>query len=261
MDNRLVSEDTNDTASRYQWPPPPDTLVLNESEVHVWRASLRREASKALALLQILSEDERRKAAQFSLQEIREQFIVGRAILRGILGRYLHVNPERLQFSYGPHGKPAVAPECGGEEIGFNMSDSHGLAIYAVARGRQVGVDLERMRSDVPCERMAKRYFAEAELKAFLALPADQRQEGFFNCWTRKEAYLKAIGRGLSFPLKNVAVSLAPRETAAVLAIQGDPGQAGRWSLVALHPDPAYSAALAVQGDECRLRFWQWDRD
>ena len=96
---------------------------------HVWRASLGREASKIPGLLQILSEDERRKAAQFSLQEAREQYVVGRAILRGILGRYLHVDPERLQFSYGPHGKPAVAPECGGEEMSFNMSDSHGLAI------------------------------------------------------------------------------------------------------------------------------------
>ncbi|MGD1000435.1 MAG: 4'-phosphopantetheinyl transferase superfamily protein [Candidatus Brocadiia bacterium] len=250
----------SDTSSQYQWTPPPDNPVPDESEVHVWRASLRREASKIPSLLQLLSEDERSKAARFSLQEVREQFIVGRAILRGILGRYLHVEPERVQFNYGPHGKPAVAPECGGEGISFNMSDSYGLAIFAVARRRQVGIDLERVRSDVPCERMAKRFFAEAELKAFLALPADQRQKGFFNCWTRKEAYLKAIGIGLSFPLKNVAVSLAPCEPAAILAIQGDPGQAGQWSLTALHPDPAYSAALAAEGRECRLRFWQWDR-
>jgi len=252
-------EDMSDIPSQCRWPPLPDALVLNENEVHVWRASLRREASKALGLLQILSEDERRKAARFCLQEVREQFIVGRAILRGILGRYLHVDPKRLQFNYGPHGKPAVAPECGGEGISFNMSDSHGLAIYAVARRRQVGIDLERMRSDVPCERMARRFFAENELKAFLALPVNQRQEGFFNCWTRKEAYLKAIGEGLSFPLKNVVVSLAPCEPAAILAVQGGPEQARQWSLVALHPDPAYSAALAVEGHECQLRFWQWN--
>ena len=166
-------------------------------------------------------EDERRKAAQFSLQEVREQFIVGRAILRGILGRYLQVDPERVRFSYGPHGKPAIAPECGGEGISFNMSDSHGLAIYAVARGRQVGIDLERMRSDVPCERMAKRYFAEAELKAFLALPADQRQEGFFNCWTRKEAYLKAIGRGTFLPVEE------RRRVAGAGRTRGDPRDSG----------------------------------
>lgn len=253
-------EDMSDTASQFRWPPRPDSLLLNENEVHVWRASLRREASKTLDLLQILSEDERRKAARFCLQEIREQFIVGRAILRGILGRYLQVDPERLQFNYGPYGKPAVAPEFGGEGISFNMSDSHGLAIYAVARRRQVGIDLERMRSDVPCERMAKRFFAETEFKALLALPADQRQEGFFNCWTRKEAYLKAIGKGLSFPLKNVVVSLAPCEPAAILSIQSDPEQARHWSLVALHPDPAYSAALAAEGRECQLRFCQWNR-
>ncbi len=250
----------SDTCWRYQWPAPPDTLVLNEGEVHVWRALLRREASEIPALLQILCEDERRKAAQFSFQEVREPFIVGRAVLRGILGRYLQVDPERVRFSYGPHGKPAIAPECGGEGISFNMSDSCGLAIYAVARGRQVGIDLERMRSDVPCERMAKRFFAEAELKALMALPADQRQEGFFNCWTRKEAYLKAIGKGLSVPLKNVTVSLAPSEPAVILAIQDDSGHAGPWSLVALHPDPAYSAALVVEGHESRLSFWQWDR-
>jgi 4'-phosphopantetheinyl transferase len=140
------------------------------------------------------------------------------------------------------------------------MSDSHGLAIYAVARGRQVGIDLERLRPDVPCERMAKRFFAEAEVNALLALPANQRQEGFFNCWTRKEAYLKAIGKGLSFPLKDVVVSLAPGEPAAILAVRGDPAETRRWSLRALHPDPAYSAALAVEGDECRIKFWEWDR-
>jgi 4'-phosphopantetheinyl transferase len=253
------SESISETSSECPWRSPPDGLALNEDEVHVWRASLQRETAQFERLLRILSEDERGKAARLCLGKPREQFVAGRAVLRGILGRYLRMEPDRLRFDYGPHGKPAVAAECGGVEIRFNMSDSHGLAIYAVARRREVGIDLERMRSDVPCEKMAKRFFAGAETSALLALPADQRQEGFFNCWTRKEAYLKAIGRGLSFPLKNVIVSLAPGEQAAILSIQGDPEEARRWSLRALHPDPAYRAALAVEGPECPIRLWEWD--
>jgi 4'-phosphopantetheinyl transferase len=261
MENQpLGPEDMSETSPQCQWLSPPETPVLNEDEVHVWRVSLDRETSKLPDLLRILSEDERAKAARICFGEIRERFVVGRAVLRGILGRYLHRDPARLQFVYGPHGKPAVASECDGAGIRFNMSDSHGLAICAVTRGRQVGIDLERMRSEVPCEKLAKRYFAEAEVNALLALPANQRQEGFFNGWTRKEAYLKAIGKGLSFPLKNVVVSLAPGEPAAILAIQGDPEEARRWSLRALHPDPAYRAALVVEGHECPVSFWEWDR-
>ena len=260
MENQpLGPEDISEASSQCRWPSPPDTPVLNEDEVHVWRVSLQRESSKLPEVWRILSEDEQAKAARFRFDEVRERFIVGRAVLRGILGRYLPVSAERLQFDYGTHGKPAVASECGGAGLGFNMSDSHGLALCAVVRGRQVGIDLERMRSDVPCEKMAKRFFAEAEVNAFLALPASQRQEGFFNCWTRKEAYLKAIGRGLSFPLKNVVVSLAPGEPAAILAVQGAPREALRWSLRELHPDPAYRAALAVEAPECRIRTWEWD--
>jgi len=249
----------NDALSQCQWLTPPATLSLGEGEVHVWRAQLGREASTVSELLQILSEDERLKAGRLCVGEVRERFIVGRSVLRGILGQYLHVRPEQLRFSYGPHGKPAIAPECEGGGIRFNMSDSSGLAVFAVTRGREIGIDLERMRPDVPCEELARRYFAAAEVSEFLGLPESQRQEGFFNCWTRKEAYLKAIGRGLSFPLRNVVVSLAPGKPATILAIEGDPEEARRWSLTSLNPDPAYSAALVVEGRECRVTFLNWD--
>jgi 4'-phosphopantetheinyl transferase len=115
------------------------------------------------------------------------------------------------------------------------------------------------MRLDVPCETIARQFFAEAEVKALLALPANRREEGFFNAWTRKEVYIKAIGKGLSCPLENVVVSLSPDEPAAILAIQDDPEEARRWSLVALPSDPPYIAAPAFEGHECRLSFWDWD--
>jgi len=248
----------NATSSESDWPAPPKDLVPGDNEVHVWRASLQCEAGETQEFLDYLSEDERARAGRFCIEEARGHFIVGRALLRAILGRYLGVEPSRLRFSYGSHGKPALAPEWAAASLCFNMSDSHGLALYAVARRRELGVDLERIRPGVACERIARRHFAEAEVKSLLALPESARREAFFACWSRKEAYTKAIGQGLSFPLRDIVVSLSPGEPAAILNVRGEPEAARRWSLRALKPDPCYAAALIAEGHDWRVRRWQW---
>jgi 4'-phosphopantetheinyl transferase len=138
------------------------------------------------------------------------------------------------------------------------VTHSHGVALYAVTRGREVGIDLERIRSDLAVTEIAGRFFSRQEVAMLRALPTEEQREAFFRCWTRKEACLKARGEGLSLPLDQVDVSLAPGEPDAVPGTERNPSEASRWSLQELIPAPGYAAALAVEGHGWRLACWQW---
>jgi 4'-phosphopantetheinyl transferase len=240
------------------WGPPPADLALSSDDVHVWRASLDQPAWRLERLAQMLSADERAKAERFYFERDRKRFIVSQGLLRTILSRYLTIEPNQLQFCYGRRGKPALAQMFGGGTLRFNMSHSHGLALYAIARDRKIGVDLERIRPILDAEQIAERFFSAQENAIFCVLPPSQKLKAFFNCWTRKEAYLKATGDGLARPLDQFNVSLAPGESARLLHVEGDPQEAARWSLQALTPAPGYVAALAVEGHGWRLACWQW---
>ncbi len=240
------------------WLYPPESLALADDEVHVWRAFLDLATEQVEDLYRSLTPDEQERAGRFRFQRDREHFIVARGVLRAILGRYLKVEPGQLHFRYSPYGKPALTGESGGETLRFNLSHSYGLALYAVARSREIGVDLEHIRADLASERMAEQFFSAREIAALRALPANVQTEAFFNCWTRKEAYVKARGKGLSLPLHQFDVSLAPGEPATLVSTRGDPLEASRWSLQALYPGPGYAATLAVEGHSWRLRCWQW---
>jgi len=240
------------------WHSPPKTLKLGRDKVHVWRATLDPEKSRLHDLEQILAPDEHARAGRFYFQKDREHFIAARGLLRTILGRYLNQDPSELRFCYSPYGKPSLATSSGENALHFNVSHSHGLALYAVTSGREIGVDLEHLRTNFAGEDIAERFFSRREVEALRALPADMRQKGFFNCWTRKEAYIKARGEGLSLPLDQFDVSLAPGEPAALLSTISDPLEASRWSLQKLEPGPGYVAALAVEGRDWLLKCWQW---
>ncbi len=209
-------------------------------------------------LQQTLSPDEHTRADRFYFQKDRERFTIARGLLRIILGRYLNMEPCCLQFRYNPYGKPALANESGGNGLRFNLSHSDGLALYAITRGREIGVDIERIRPDLAEGQMAERFFSSREVKALRALPPSSQPVGFFNCWTRKEAYIKASGKGLTLPLDQFDVSLVPGEPAALLCVSGDPEESSRWCLQDSSPGPGYVAALAVEGHNWRLKCWQW---
>ena len=240
------------------WRAPPETLVLGCDEVHVWRATLDQTPSQIQSFRHNLAADEQARAERFHFERDREHFIVARGVLRAILGRYLNRAPEGLSFCYGSHGKPALAGESGGDAIRFNVSHSHGVALYAVTRGREVGIDLERIRFDLAVAEIAERFFSRREAAMLRTLPTEAQRQAFFRCWTRKEAYIKARGEGLSLPLDQFDVSLAPGEPEAILGTQPDPSEASRWSLQELTPAPGYVAALAVEGHGWRLACWQW---
>jgi len=241
------------------WCLPPETLALACDEVHVWRATLDQQtASQIQSFLQSLAADEQARAERFHFERDREHFIVARGVLRAILGNYLNRAPECLSFCYSSHGKPALAGESGKDAIRFSVSHSHGVALYAVTRGREVGIDLERIRFDLPVAEIAERFFSRREVAMLRALPTDVQQQAFFRCWTCKEAYIKARGEGLSLPLDQFDVSLVPGEPAAVLGTRPDPSEASHWSLQELTSVPGYAAVLAVEGHQWRLTCWQW---
>lgn len=238
-------------------PAPPD-LALPVDQLHVWRASLNLARSSLARLRSTLTQDELERAGRYRSGVDRDRFTAARGLLRAILGRYLGLPPERLRFSYGPHGKPALEPNSGGDKIQFNVSHSCDLAFLAFARNRRVGVDLECIRSLPEASQLAERYFSAQERLAFHSLPEGARLSAFFRCWTRKEAFVKARGGGLALPLDGFDVSLAPGEPAKLLAVKEDPGEASRWSLCELPAPPGHFAALAVEGYDWHLRCWRW---
>jgi 4'-phosphopantetheinyl transferase len=246
------------TSTDLAWCCPPATIKLGSGEVHVWRAALDEPPPQVDSFLHTLAADEQARAERFYFQRDRQRFVIAHGVLRAILGLYLNRAPKSLSFCYSSHGKPALTRESGGDDIRFNMSHSHGEALYAVARGREVGIDLELIRCDLDIEQIAMRFFSRREIAALQTLPADLREYAFFLCWTRKEAYIKAKGEGLSLPLDQFDVSLIPGEPATLLSIQPDSDEALRWSLQELFPAAGYAAALAMEGPRRSLACWQW---
>jgi len=248
----------SNSSSVSDWCLPANSLRLANDETHVWRASLDESPSQIDNFRRTLASDEQTRALRFFFQIDRERFIVGRGILRVILGLYLSSAPELLSFLYNSYGKPAMAGESGRDAIHFNVSHSNGSALYAFTRGREVGVDLEHVRDDLEVDLIATQFFSPREIAALRALPAEQRKYGFFNCWTRKEAYIKAKGEGLSLPLEQFDVSLIPGEPAALLSTRPDLHEAQRWSLQELTFGTGYAAALAVAGRIGSLSCFQF---
>ena len=240
-----------------RWPVPPSSPRLGPDEIHIWSAALDPPETSVVPLAATLSSDERIRAARFVFPIHRRHFTVGRGFQRAVLGRYLQLQPAQLRFRYGQWGKPALTASQGGD-LTFNLSNSGGIALLAVARRRRLGVDVELIRPLTDLASIAESYFSAAENAVLANLPAEQQADAFFNCWTRKEAYIKAVGGGLSLPLDAFDVSLTPGAPAALLATRPDPAEARRWSLRALDPAAGYAAALIFDGPPARLSSWRW---
>ncbi|HZG52707.1 MAG TPA: 4'-phosphopantetheinyl transferase superfamily protein, partial [Pyrinomonadaceae bacterium] len=194
------------------WVDPPPATLLADGEVHLWRASLAQTPDALRRLYSTLAPDESAKAARYHFPRDRDHYIAARGLLRQLLGRYLAQPPHALRFAYGAYGKPSLDGATAAADLRFNLSHSHELALYAFARGREVGIDIEHIRADFADDDIAARFFSAREVSMLRALPARARTSAFFNCWTRKEAYIKARGEGLSHPLDQFDVSLTPGE-------------------------------------------------
>ena len=246
------------TSRQIIWQSATQRNALTDAAVDVWRASLNQESSTTRALFLTLTPDERERASRFHFQKDREHFIVARGVLRDILGRYLDTSPARIRFSYNQYGKPALAQDDGADALRFNISHAHEVALYGFTRGRDIGLDIEFVREDFASLEIAERFFSTDEVSMLRTLPASEQTVAFFNCWTRKEAFIKALGEGLSHPLDRFSVSFVPGEPAALLSTADAPQEASRWSLVELAPGAGYVAALAVEGHATEISLWDW---
>jgi 4'-phosphopantetheinyl transferase len=232
-------------------------MTLDDNEVHVWRSELDLSEEELGKLAKTLALDEQARAARFRFPGDRGRFIVARGVLREILARYLDRDPAKLQFCYAPFAKPALASNSGVEGLRFNVSHSHGFALYAVSFRRELGVDLERMRTNFQWEPIAKRFFSPEEIDALNSVPRGLKYEAFLNCWTRKEAFVKGRGGGVSLRLDRFSVSLIPGDPVVSLKTEDDPLEASRWRLVPLAPWSGCVAALAAEGRNWQLKCWQ----
>jgi 4'-phosphopantetheinyl transferase len=239
------------------WETSAPQWQLPEDEVHVWHVPFDEPPEeRTVKLVSLLSPRERERAARFYRRREQNRFLVSRATLRRILGHYQDVAPSSLRIALNAHGKPELD---GSEMLSFNLSHSGNLALIAVTRNRALGVDVEQLRTGVDVERLAARFFSPAEARQLASLAGPEEQvEAFFRCWTRKEAYIKGQGVGLSLGLQSFDVTLAPGQSARIVATRPDAAEAGDWQLRDLQPAPGYAAALAVKGWDWTLRCWTW---
>ncbi len=236
-----------------QWLPPPADFRMDDSDVHLWQVSLGQPCSRIRELEQSLCLAEKSRAEKFVFDKHRRRFIVGRGFLRNILGKYLNQAAADLMFSYGQQGKPALVSHDIDNHLYFNVSHSHEIALYAISRGRQVGVDVEYLGARQDVESIARQYFYPNEYRVISSLSAEKKRAAFFKAWTIKEAYAKATGEGLSV-LEQVETSLSPEGFAELLNIHGNPEAITRWSSCQVCPAPKYMAALVVEGKSWNLR-------
>lgn len=233
------------------WLRPPESPSLEAGEVHVWRMELEQPQDVLEKFRGTLEADELQRASRFHFDKHRNSFVAARGFLRRVLSRYLDAKPETLRFSYGEYGKPALDGT-----LHFNMSHSHGLALLAITEGRQIGVDVEHIRADFATEDIARHFFSHSEVESFGRLQKEEQVAAFFRCWTRKEAFIKATGRGLSQPLDAFDVTLAPGVAAELLRVEED--EASRWSMSDIDVGEDYAGALVVEGRALTIRFWNF---
>lgn len=237
--------------------PRPEDLPFEEQwhadQVHVWRVPLECSPSEVERLRSLLGADELDRAGRFHFQRDRDRFTAGRAHLRLLLAGYLRCSPAAVRFRYGQAGKPELAVPG----PPFNVSHSDGLAVIAIGGPGRLGVDIERIRP-IPADRAFAGFFALAEQTALQAMAPTRREQAFFDCWTRKEAYLKGRGDGLSFGLDRFEVSVGPGSPPELLHVEGDPAEVSRWELRSLHLNSGYTGALAVEGHDWRLLCRDW---
>ena len=216
--------------------------------VEVVPVSLSAEPAVTNELARCLSGDERLRADRFAFERDRRRFIVARAGLRRLLAERLGLRPEAVEFAYGPRGKPALAPRLASSDLRFNVSHSEDLAVCAFTRGREIGIDVEAVRAIEDADAIAARFFSARENDVYRALDPREKPLGFFNCWTRKEAFIKAIGDGLYHPLDSFDVSLAPGEPARILRVNDIPGDSCGWRLESFSPAEGFVLAIVTEG-------------
>ncbi len=236
------------------WKQLKQAQALAKKEAHVWKVELLRPESEIASLRSLLSADEIERADRFRFDKHRNRYTVGRAILRQLVGEYLERHPKEIQFTYNEQGKPFLKEET---SLAFNLSNTQDLAVVAFTSEGRVGIDVEYRRKEVEELELVERFFSKAEVERFLKIPSEQQREIFFTIWTRKEAYLKALGGGLSIPLGSFDVEFDPAEEPKILRANDDDREAERWTLINLEPAEDYAGALLLEGKDWSIRQFE----
>ena len=241
------------------WPNRADVPPLREGVIHVWRIDLSEPEDRIEFFRSFLNSKEQEQASRFLFPEHRRRFIVGRGQLRTLLGKYVDQEPAKVGFEYTNLGKPSFAPGVSDPHIEFNFTNSYDWAMLAVTLGTELGIDMERIREMSNMEGLARRFFAQPEIDAITAhISHSKRQQGFFRCWTRKEAFLKAIGTGLTFPLDRVCVTVDDRDDMRIEWIDSEDEDAEGWTLRHIEPVEDFVGALARKDHANDVESWHW---
>jgi len=227
--------------------PNKNTPRIEPAAVHVYDIDLSRHYDEIESLRDVLSEHERSRAARFVTERLQHDYIVSHGATRLVLSRYVESAPDRLSFVQGEHGKPALDP-CHSSSVRFNLSHSGNKCLIAVTNAREVGVDVEKLRALEDWLEIAKRFFSSRETEQLMLLPEALRRDGFFATWSRKEAYIKAIGMGLALELGSFAVEADPRAQARLVWTRDDAEEPAHWEMRTLQVEAGYHAAVAVRG-------------
>lgn len=240
------------------WRSPPKDLTLLANEIHVWRAFLDQPMPLVTWFARQLSADERKRAARFHFAHDQRRFTVSRGLLRIVLSGYMRCSPESIQFRYTPYGKPTLAEGTETLLPRFNLSHSHELVLYAFSRTQEPGIDVELVRPIAEAKRIAERFFSARENAVLAALAPAEMQKYFFIYWTRKEAYLKARGIGLSADQESIDTDLLSEQQVDAQGGDENAQKGAQWFLHDLAPAPGYVGALATQEYDTRIVYWQW---
>jgi 4'-phosphopantetheinyl transferase len=246
-------------AEKLQWLTGDPRDLISPNEVHISRVLLETTSFEIESLRGILSADELARAAKFHFEKDQKKFIVTRGVLRTILGRYLGNKPDELRFEYTSFGKPLLATDRGHGAITFNLSHSDEIALVAVTRSRRIGIDVERIRHNIDVGQIANRFFSSDEIRSLDKLQVTDRPELFFQYWVRKEALIKAMGEGLSFPMEQCDVSsingmfLSPTK----LSVENKEGSC--WHVQDLFPGDGYAAAIATEKGDMDISYWHYE--
>ena len=226
---------------------------LTPGEVHLWQIHLLGSEDEVRKGRNVLSEDEIQRADRFHFEMHRNSFIIAHAALRKILSSYLRVRPQEVAFSYGPQGKPDLTGPLERAGIRFNLSHSGDYALLAVAQRYCLGVDIELINHEFGTEEIATRFFSPGEIETLHAVPAGGKAQAFFSCWTRKEAYIKAVGGGLSIPLDSFDVAFGPDSPPALLRVQVPAHE--HWKMYDIPVPQGYAGALVIEGEGHELQY------
>jgi 4'-phosphopantetheinyl transferase len=226
-----------------------------QNTIDLWRACVSEVSPQLPRLAGWLSADESARAGRYRFDDDRRRFVVSRGVLRFLLGRYLGCHPAAIEFAYDAFGKPALANRMA-RAIQFNVSHSGEIVVYAFGAGIRFGIDVEKVRPIDDIHAVAERFFSEIERRHLRQASAEVLCTSFLTCWVRKEAYVKALGSGLSTPLDRFSVALLPGEAAEILAIDGSREKASRWRLQHLEPAAGYIGAIAIDGRDAAISDW-----